>query len=295
MNCKEKSNITSIYEQTSLYKQNFSLYDVFFKTITTFSAFIVIGVFLFIIIYILINGYSNLSLNLIFNNSQNGILPVILNTIYVQLLTLLIATPIGITTAVYITQYKKHGKIIEFVNFITNTLASIPSILFGMFGYNILCILLGMPPSILVGCLTLACAILPNIIITTKEALNLVPASYKQGALALGASKFKAIIGLVIPCAMPGILTAIILSAGRIIGESAALLLTVGTSARMPRGILKHIFSSGRTLTLHLYFTAGNATSSDSMGICFAIATILLILTFTLNCLTKFVAKKFKR
>ena len=280
----------------SLYKQTFSLYDVILKTVTAFSAFIVIGVFLCIIIYILVNGAPRLSLNLIFNNNKhNALLPVILNTIYVQLLTLLIAAPIGIATAIYITQYKKRGKIIEFINLITNILASIPSILFGMFGYNILCILLGIPPSILVGCLTLACAILPNIIATTKEALILVPTSYKQGALALGASKFKAIVGLVIPCAMPGILTAIILSAGRIIGESAALLLTVGTSAKMPKGLFKHIFSSGRTLTLHLYFTAGNATSADSVEICFAIATILLILTFILNCLTKLIAKKFKR
>lgn len=276
--------------KNSIYGKNFRIYDLFLKSILFSSFFMVSSFFIYFLFYIFKNGVSHLNFKLISNvvdGVEKGILPVIVNTIYIVFLTLLISTPIGIGCAIYLTQYEKNQKIFNIVSFLTNTLASIPSILIGLFGYTFFCIGFGLGSSILAGCLTVSLTVLPNIIETAKESLLNVPSSYKKGALALGASKFKVIFNLILPSAMPGILTAIILSAGKIIGESASLLLTVGTANKLPKNILTHIFKSGKTLTLHLYFTAGNGNSRDSINICFAVAIILIFFSFLLNCLTK--------
>ena len=278
--------------KNSIYGKNFKLSDALLKFILFFSFFIVSSIFLFFIFHIFKNGLLCLNfklINNIDNGVQKGILPSIINTFYVVILTLIIATPIGLGTAIYITQYKKQGKLSKFISFSTNILASVPSILIGLFGYSIFCFGFGLGSSILAGCLTVSCCVLPNIIETVKESLLAVPSSYKKAALALGATKFKVIFGLIIPNALPGILTALILSTGKIIGESAALLLTIGAANRLPQNILGHIFNSGQTLTLNLYYTAANANSKNTIGICYAISIILLLISLTLNLLTKLV------
>ena len=285
-------------KNNSLYFKKFNFFDLILKLILFSAAFIVFGIFIYILFYVISHGIFYITPKLFYNVSngiQKGILPIIINTIYVEILTLLISTPIGIAAAVYITQYAKSKKFKNLIDFVNGVLSSIPTIILGLFSYNIFCVFLGFKPSILVGCLALNFCVLPNLIKTTKEAILTVPKSYKQAALALGAEKFKVVFGIILPSAIPGILTAIILTAGKIIGESAALLLTVGTAKKMPSSFLGHIFESGKTLTLHLYFCAGNASSKDSFEVCFAIGTILIFLIFILNCLTKLVSLIFKK
>ena len=210
-------------------------------------------------------------------------LPMIINTLYIVVITLLIVTPIGIASAIYLTQYARQGKLVKTIRFTTEVLSGVPSIVFGLFGYTVFCVMMGMGYSILAGCLTMTICILPTIVRTTEESLLAVPESYKEGALALGAGKTRVVLGMVLPCAMPGILTAVILGMGRIVGESAALLFTSGIATNMPDGVLSHVMSSGRTLTLHLYQTATEATDPAAFQIAYATAAVLLILVFILN------------
>lgn len=289
------------YKQTknnSLYFKKFNFYDLILKIVLFSAAFIVFAIFISILFYIIFNGVFHITPKLFYNVSngiQKGILPIIINTVYVEVLTLLISTPIGLAAAIYITQYAKSKKFKALVDFAIGVLSSVPTIILGLFSYTVFCVFLGFNPSILVGCLTLNFCVLPNLIKMSKEAILTVPKSYKQAALALGAENFKVVFGIILPSAIPGILTAIILTAGKIIGESAALLLTVGTAKKMPTSFLGHIFKSGKTLTLHLYFCAGNATSKESVETCFAIGVILIFLIFILNCLTKLVTLIFKK
>lgn len=270
--------------------------DIILKSLVYFVSFFVISFFIAFIIYIFYNGARQMKflLTLKKENSLN-IWPSLINTIYVEFLSLLVATPIGIATAIYLTQYKKNRKLIKIINFSVEILASMPSILLGLFGYNTFCLKFGIKPSILAASLTLSCCILPIIIMTSKEALLCVPKSYKQAAFSLGAGKLKVILTVVLPSAMPGIITAIILAMGRIIGESAALILTIGNSNKLPENLISHIFQGGKTLTLQLYYLAGNATAPNSMQLCFAIATILIVLIFILNSLTKLIINRFKK
>ena len=229
------------------------------------------------------------------NPDQKGILPMIINTLFIVVITLLIAVPIGLSSAIYLTQYAKQGRLVRSIRFTTEVLSGIPSIIFGLFGYTVFCILFRLQVSILAGCLTMTICILPTIVRTTEESLMAVPTSYKEGALALGAGKLRVILGIVLPCAMPGVLTAIILAVGRIVGESAALLFTSGIGYSMPKDFFRQIMTSGRTLTLHLYQTAREASTPDAMNIAFGTAAVLLILVFLLNCLTKVVTKAVKK
>ena len=242
-----------------------------------------------IIGYILVKGVPHISWSFLstsfsaLDEGRNGILPMIINTLYIVVITLLIVTPIGIASAIYLTQYARQGKLVKTIRFTTEVLSGVPSIVFGLFGYTVFCVMLGMGVSILAGCLTMTICILPTIIRTTEESLLAVPESYKEGALALGAGKTRVVLGMVLPCAMPGILTAVILGMGRIVGESAALLFTSGIATNMPDGVLSHVMSSGRTLTLHLYQTATEATDPAAFQIAYATAAVLLILVFILN------------
>ena len=236
-----------------------------------------------IIGYILVKGVPHISWSFLstsfsaLDEGRNGILPMIINTLYIVVITLLIVTPIGIASAIYLTQYARQGKLVKTIRFTTEVLSGVPSIVFGLFGYTVFCVMMGMGYSILAGCLTMSICILPTIVRTTEESLLAVPESYKEGALALG------VLGMVLPCAMPGILTAVILGMGRIVGESAALLFTSGIATNMPDGVLSHVMSSGRTLTLHLYQTATEATDPAAFQIAYATAAVLLILVFILN------------
>ena len=231
-----------------------------------------------IIGYILVKGVPHISWSFLstsfsaLDEGRNGILPMIINTLY-----------IGIASAIYLTQYARQGKLVKTIRFTTEVLSGVPSIVFGLFGYTVFCVMMGMGYSILAGCLTMTICILPTIVRTTEESLLAVPESYKEGALALGAGKTRVVLGMVLPCAMPGILTAVILGMGRIVGESAALLFTSGIATNMPDGVLSHVMSSGRTLTLHLYQTATEATDPAAFQIAYATAAVLLILVFILN------------
>ena len=254
-----------------------------------------------LIAYILVQGVPHISWDFLStafsarDESLKGILPMIINTLYIVVITLLIVTPVGISAAIYLTQYARQGKLVKAIRFTTEVLSGVPSIIFGLFGYTVFCVMLGMGVSILAGCLTMTICILPTIIRTTEESLLAVPDSYKEGALALGAGKLRVVLGIVLPCAMPGVLTALILGMGRIVGESAALIFTSGMGYDMPKEFFGHILQSGRTLTLHLYQTASQATDPNAFHIAYATASVLLILVFLLNRLASLLSRVFDR
>lgn len=221
----------------------------------------------------------------------NGIAGNILNTIYIVVITLLFAAPLGIGCAIYLNEYAKPGRFVRLVEFTTQTLAGIPSILFGLFGMLFFGTGLDLGYSILTGCLTLTLMILPLIIGNTREALKAVPDSYRQGAAGMGATKWYMIRTILLPSAMPGIVTGLILSVGRIVGESAALLFTAGSGYLLPdgvKGLWDKIFTSGGTLTIELYLSMANARYEVAFGI----ALVLLVIVFLINLLTKLIIGK---
>lgn len=267
--------------------------DRLIRGIVIGSAVLVIGTLLLILGYILLQGIPHLSWDLFTTPykpglEQYGIQSMIVSTLMLIILTLVIATPIGILSAIYLNEYAKKGKVLEVIRFATESLAGIPSILFGLFGYALFVLGFGFRYSILSGSLTLAIMVLPVIIRTTEQALQAVPMSYREGSLALGAGKLYTIWHVVLPNAIAGILTSVILSVGRIIGETAAVIYTMGTVTEMPTGFL----SAGRSLSVHLYFLAKEGVSFDSA---FAVAVILLVLVLILNTLASFVAKRIGR
>lgn len=244
-------------------------------------AFITLAVLAWILIYIISRGISHISWEFISSiykpgAEKFGIFPMIISTLYIVLLTVVISTPIGICSAIYLVEYSKPGKILNLIRFATETLAGIPSIIYGLFGLIFFVITLHFKYSLLSGALTLSIMVLPTIIRTTEEALKAVPDSYREGSLALGATKLKTISKVILPCAIPGILTAIILSIGRIVGETAAVYLTAGYVTRVPRSIM----SSGRTLSVHLYQLAREGISLEQS---FATAAILVLIVAILN------------
>ena len=285
----------------SLYVKHRRTSDSILKALIYLAAGITVAVLLGILGYILINGVPYITWKFIstpyseIDPELKGILPMIINTLYIVVITLLISAPIGICSAIYLTQYAKQGKLVRAIRFTTEVLSGIPSIIFGLFGYTVFCVLFRLQVSILAGCLTMTICILPTIVRTTEESLIAVPSSYKEGAMALGAGKLRVIMGIVLPCAMPGVLTAVILAVGRIVGESAALLFTSGIGYSMPRGFFRQIMTSGRTLTLHLYQTAREASTPDAMNIAFGTAAVLLILVFILNRLASLLSRMLKK
>ncbi len=253
-------------------------------------AIITVGILAWILIYIISKGISHLNFDFIFSEfkgDKHGILPMILNTVYIILLSVIISTPIGIFSAIYLVEYSKPGKILRLIRFATETLAGIPSIIYGLFGFIFFVTILKFSFSLLSGALTLSIMVLPTIIRTTEEALKAVPKAYREGSLALGATKLQTIVKVVLPSAISGILTAVILSIGRIIGETAAVYLTAGMVARLPESIM----DSGRTLSVHLYLLAKEGLSFEEA---FATATILIIIVAVINFITSMVARKIK-
>lgn len=226
-----------------------------------------------------------------------GVLGNIINTIYIVLITLLIAIPIGVGAAIYLNEYARPGKIVKIIEFTTETLAGIPSIIFGLFGMVLFGNTLGLGYSILAGAFTLTLMILPLITRNTQEALKTVSNSYRIGALGIGATKWYMIKTILLPSAMPGILTGIILAIGRIVGESAALLFTAGSGYLLPRlgehgeGLLKKILQPGGTLTIQLYLSMSNAKYEEAFGIAF----VLLAIVFFLNFFAKVLSRKFNK
>lgn len=260
------------------------------------SAGLSVALLVGIIGYVFIKGISNVNLNFLTTvtsaiSGNVGIAGNIVNTIYIVILTLLIATPIGIGSAIYLNEYAKPGKVVSMIEFTTETLSGIPSIIFGLFGMVFFGTTLGLGYSILTGALTLTLMILPLITRNTQEALKTVPESYRSGALGMGATKWYMIRTILLPSAMSGIVTGVILAVGRIVGESAALLFTAGSGYLLPAnfsGYLSKIFQSGGTLTIQLYLSM----SKGEYGVAFGIGVVLLVIVFCINLLTKFVAKK---
>ena len=253
------------------------------------SALITVIALAFVVIYILIKGIPNLSWDLFawtYNSENVSLMPALINTIYMTLLSLLLAVPIGIGSAIYLVEYAKRGnKLVGVVRVTAETLSGIPSIVYGLFGMLFFVTQLHWGYSLLAGAFTLAIMILPLIMRTTEEALIAVPDSYREGSFGLGAGKLRTVFQIVLPSAIPGILAGIILAIGRIVGESAALLYTAST---VPE-VAASLFDSTRTLSVHMY-----VLSSEGLYInqTYATAVVLLVIVVAINALSSFAAKK---
>lgn len=271
---------------------NARIIDKFVKGIIWFASLITVGFLAWIVLYIIKNGAGEITWDFIFTTSkggeEGGILSMIVSTVYIIILSIVIATPIGICSAIYLVEYAKKGKLLRIIRFTTECLAGIPSIIFGLFGFIFFVDILGLSFSIISGSLTLSIMILPTIIRTTEEALLTVPIGYREGSLALGASKLKTIYRVILPCALPGILTAVILSIGRVIGETAAVYFTAGMGLRIPTSVM----DSGMTLAVRLFVLAEEGIS---FGMAYGTACILLLLILTINFATNRLAKRIRR
>jgi phosphate transport system permease protein len=250
----------------------------------------VIAAVIYILIYIFWSSAGYLGLSFIFN-AKSGILPMIVTTLYVVLVSVSVALPVGIASAIFLNEYSLNAGLIRLLRLAIETLAGIPSIIYGLFGLLMFCRFLHFGQSIIAGSLTLSIMILPVIIRTTEESLKSIPDSFREGSLALGATKFQTIMHVVLPQALPGIVTSVILAIGRVVGESAPVLLTVGLTRNMPRTI----FESGRTLTIHLYYLTNEAVHSEDFGMAFATAAVLVILVVIINTAAKIITNNFKK
>ena len=260
------------------------------------SAVITCALLLFLIGYIFWRGLGHISWKLLSTQSSYltdsiGILPNILNTLYIILVAMILALPIGVGAAIYLTEYAQNRHLKRIIEFATETLTGIPSILFGLVGMLFFIQLLGLQQGILAGGLTLVVMILPTIIRTTQESLKTVPQAYREGALALGAGKWHTIRTVVLPNAVDGIVTGCILAIGRIVGESAALLFTAGFGLVL-NSFAESLQASSATLTVALYIYA---SERGETGVAFAIAAILMILVFFLNRAANLAGKKLKK
>lgn len=244
------------------------------------SAVFAVGILLFLMIYILANGIPHLTADQFewkYTPENQSMMPAIINTLTMTVLTLLIAVPVGIFAAVYLVEYAKRGnKLVKIIRVTTETLSGIPSIVYGLFGFLLFNMQLGWQYAMLGGIITLAIMILPLIIRTTEEALLAVPDSYREGSYGLGAGKMRTVFRIILPAAIPGIMSGVILSIGRIVGESAALIYTSGTFRSTPSGIR----DSAATLTVHMYVQSNEGLHVNQA---FASGVILLALTFLIN------------
>lgn len=278
-------------------KQQRVVKDKFLNAFIWISAALTVGFLFWILWYILSNGLQYVDWDFITDNytttgEEHGIFPMIMATVYMVVASIAVAAPLGIMTAIYLTEYAKVGsKFVKVIRFCTESLAGIPSIIFGLFGMTFFVTVMGFGFSILSGALTLSILILPVIIRTTEESLMAVPPAFREGSYGLGASKIYTIWRLILPSAMPGILTSVILSIGRVIGESAPVFLTAGMVARIPESIM----DSGRTLTVHLYKLTTELFSQDDWNQAYGTATVLIVLVLLINMLTKLIASKFNK
>lgn len=276
-------------------KQSRQVKDNILNALVWAAAALTVGFLFWIIWYILSNGLLHVDWNFISDNytrtgEEHGIFPMIISTIYMVVASIAVAAPLGIMTAIYLTEYAKVGsRLVKVIRFCTESLAGIPSIIFGLFGMTFFVAILGLGFSILSGALTLSILILPVIIRTTEEALMAVPQTYREGSYGLGASKIYTIWRLILPSAMPGILTSVILSIGRVIGESAPVFLTAGMVARIPDSLL----DSGRTLTVHLYKLTTELFTIEEWNQAYGTATVLIVVVLLINMVTKLIAKRF--
>jgi len=286
-------------DKINISKKKIKISELLLKLLVYSAASLTCLALISIVIYIIANGIGKINWKFLSSTysespgAQKGILPMIINTLYIVFISMGISFPIGLGTAIYITQYSKNKILKKLVSFSSDILSGIPSIIFALFGYSVFCSNLKLGTSIIAGCLSMSICILPTIIRMSEEALKSVPKDYFEAAVALGAHKLRIIFTVVLPSAMADIITAVSLCIGKILGESAILLYTVGMSYSMPKGLISHIFVSGRSLTLHLYQIARQANTKDSLSITFATASVLLILILILNLITDLILKIF--
>lgn len=256
------------------------------------SAFITVAVLAMLIGYILVRGIPHLNLSLfewIYSTENVSMMPSLINTILMVLLSLLIAAPVGIASAVYLVEYAKRGnKFVEVIRLTTETLQGIPSIVYGLFGALFFVKTLGWGVSLLSGACTLSIMILPLIMRTTEEALKAVPDSYREGSFGLGAGRMRTVFRIILPAATPGILAGVILAIGRVVGESAALIFSAGTTAAVPNTV----FDSARTLSVHMYCLYSEGLYTDQAA---ATAVVLLLIVIAINWVSNLAAKKISR
>ena len=263
--------------------------SLFLRIIVDLAAAITVFVLIAVVGYILVKGIPNLNLSMFawkYTTDNVSMMPAIINTLSVTAVALLIAVPFGIFSAIYLVEYAKRGnKLVNLIRLTTETLSGIPSIVYGLFGYLMFVVALKWSYSIMAGTLTLAIMILPLIMRTTEEALKAVPDSFREGSFGLGAGKLRTVFRIVLPSAVPGILAGVILGVGRIVGETAALIYTAGTVT----GVASGLFSSGRTLSVHMYALLSEGLYTNQA---YATAVVLLIVVIIINAISCLIARK---
>ena len=283
----EQINKSTLKQRLQSYKKRPGSLILFL--LTWLAGALTVGVLLALVGYILYKGIPNLKPELfawVYTSENASMMPAIINTLTMTLFSLLLAVPIGIFSAIYLVEYAKRGNwLVKIVRTTTETLAGIPSIVFGLFGYLIFVVTCGFNYSLLSGSLTLAIMILPTMMRTTEEALISVPDAFREGSFALGAGRLRTVFKVVLPSAVPGILSGVILSVGRIVGETAALLYTSGTVT----GIPKNLLGSGRTLSVHMYALLSEGLYTEQA---YATAVVLLVLVLLINALSGLLARK---
>ncbi len=257
--------------------------------ITILAALLTAASFVYLVLYILIKGVPYLRPELFswtYDSNNVSMLPSIINTFLLTALSLVISVPLGIFAAIYMVEYAKKGnRMVKFIRVTAETLSGIPSIVYGLFGMIFFVGVLKMQLSLLSGSLTVAIMVLPTIMRTTEEALLSVPQSYREGSFGLGAGKLRTVFRIVLPSAVPGILSGVILATGRIVGETAALIYTAGTMAKVPN----NLFASARTLSVHMYLLSNEGLHTNEA---FATAVVLLVFVMLINMLANFVARR---
>ena len=281
-------------------KENYPLrrkiYGGIMQVLMFFSVFVTCALVIAIIGYVLIKGIPNITWKLLstkpsYLSNSIGILPDILNTIYIIIACLVVVLPLGVGAAIYLTEYAENKKLVGVIEYAAETLSGIPSVIYGLVGMLFFCQFLGFQTSLLAGALTLVIMNLPTVMRTTQESLKAVPQSYREGAFGLGAGKWRVIYTVVLPSCVDGIVTGCILSMGRILGESAALLFTAGFAHAL-NGFFDGLTSAGATLTVALYVYA---KEQGEFEVAFAIAAILMVLTLLINLAAQFTGKFFKK
>lgn len=281
-------------------KENYPLrrkiYGGIMQGLMFFSVFVTCALVIAIIGYVLIKGIPNITWKLLstkpsYLSNSIGILPDILNTIYIIIACLVVVLPLGVGAAIYLTEYAENKKLVSVIEYAAETLSGIPSVIYGLVGMLFFCQFLGFQTSLLAGALTLVIMNLPTVMRTTQESLKAVPQSYREGAFGLGAGKWRVIYTVVLPSCVDGIVTGCILSMGRILGESAALLFTAGFAHAL-NGFFDGLTSAGATLTVALYVYA---KEQGEFEVAFAIAAILMVLTLLINLAAQFTGKFFKK
>ena len=278
----------------SIYQKRTRIGDNILKVLIYLAAGVAIALLVGIMGYVFVRGLPQVSWQLLSTVQSSlkgtfGILGNIINTIYIIVITLIIAAPIGIGSAIYLNEYAKPGKLVRTIEFTTEILSGIPSIIFGLFGMVFFGMTLKLGYSVLTGSFTLTLMVLPLITRNTQEALKTVPDSYRSGALGIGATKWYMIRTILLPSAAPGLLTGVILSIGRIVCESAALLFTAGSGFQLPKNLFGKLFESSGTLTIQLYLSMQKAKYDQAFGI----AVVLLIIVLGINLLTRFLTNRF--